>query len=149
MTVRCYDVHDQTTFAAVIFAQSHADAIWIGNLHLESFRGYQSTMMTAIERKPGLHGSANEHLTAAIKAEVSGVGHLQRDGSWLVLAPADRPKIAIRPRRTEMHHYIDEDDYQVVLFARDLERADELYGGFYVGFDLLPRGWLGSECFEL
>lgn len=145
MTVRCYDVHDQTTFAAVIFAQNHADAIWIGNLHLESYRGYQSTMMTAIERKPGPNGRAAEHLAAAIDAGVPGVGHLQQDSRWLVLAPADRPQNAFRPQCTEMHHYINEDDYQVVLFARDQERADDIYGGIYDRFDLLPRGWLGSE----
>lgn len=145
MKIRCYDIHDQTTFSAVVFAQSHADAIWIGNLHLESYRGHQSTMMTAIDRKAGPNGGAAEHLMVAIDSDIPGIGHLQSDGSWLVLPPGARPEYAVRPRRTLMHLFTDDDDYQIVLFARDEMRARNLYRVICDQLDQLPDGWLGAE----
>lgn len=142
MTVRCYDLHDQTTFSAVVFAQSHADAIWIGNLHLESLSGRHGPMMTAIERQPGRSGRAAEKLMAAINEDTPGVGHLQRDGSWLILPPGERLKQPIRPSSTELHVFTDEDGDEVVLFTHDPFRAGELYDAIHDRLDLLPSGWM-------
>lgn len=145
MILGVFDVHDQIAFAAVVFARNRDHAIALANGHLSSFRGYASTQMTILERLPALGGSARNHLRAAIAAGVPGIGHQQEDGSWLVLPPGDRSGQGVRPRPTQLFFYIDDDDYQVVLFARDQERADALYDAIQADYRALPSEWLGSE----
>lgn len=145
MILGVFDVHDQISFAAVVFASDRDHAIAQANEHLASFRGYTSLQMTALERLPALGDPARDHLLTAIAAGVPGIGHWQEDGSWVVLPPGDRPARAVRPRPTQLFFYIDDDDYQVVLFARDQDRADELYDVIQADYRLLPSEWLGSE----
>lgn len=145
MTIRCWDFHDQIALAGVAFASSQADAIRLANDHRASFDGYESTLMTAIERCPALLGTAGVHLADAMNARVVGIGHLQKDGSWLVLPPGSWPGSSAQPTPTEMHHFIDKDDYQFVFFARDDFRAGELYDAMCHRDASLPDEWLGSE----
>lgn len=145
MALGVFDVHDQIAFAAVVFAKNGDHAIALANEHLASFRGYTSTQMTVLERLPALGGPARDHLVAAIAAGVPGVGHRQDDGKWLVLPAGDRPERAVRPSPTQLFFYIDDDDYQVVLFAKDQERADTLYDVIQADYRSLPSEWLGSE----
>ncbi|SEL95830.1 hypothetical protein SAMN05216382_2979 [Sphingomonas palmae] len=145
MGLGVFEVHDQIAFAAVVFATNGDHAIALANEHLASFRGYTSTQMTVLERLPGFGGPARDHLVAAIAAGVPGVGYRQDDGSWLVLPPGDRPHRAVPPRPTQLFFYIDDDDYQVVLFARNQERADALYDAIQADYRVLPSEWLGSE----
>lgn len=142
MDLRCWHVHDQVAFAAVVFAESEAEAIWLGELHKESFQGRISPMMTAIERRPGSNDKAASALRAAIAAGVPGMGYLQRDGSWLVLPPGERPRTIVHPVEIELHIHIDDDGDEVVIFARDSFRAGDLYDAIHRRFDLLPEGWV-------
>ncbi|AOW22832.1 hypothetical protein AVM11_18375 [Sphingomonas melonis TY] len=145
MVLGAFDVHDQIANAAVVFARDRDHAIALANQHLASFRGYTSTQMTALERPPALGGPARHHLLAAIAAGVPGIGHQQEDGGWVVLPPGDRSVRTVRPRPTQLFFYIDDEDYQVVLFASDQDRADALYDAIQADYRLLPSEWLGSE----
>jgi hypothetical protein len=145
MVLGVFDVHDQIAFAAVVFARDRDHAIALANEHLASFRGHTSPQMTVLERLPALGGPARDFLLAAIAAGVPGIGHRQEDGSWLVLPPGDRSARDVRPTPTQMLLYNDDDDYQVVLFARDQDRADELYDAIQADYRALPSEWLGSE----
>lgn len=145
MTLGIFDVHDQIASAVVIFARNRDEAVLLADAHFSSLLGYTSTQMTFVERLPASAGSARDHLIAAIEADVSGIGHRQADGSWLVLPPGDRSARDVRPDPTELFFYNDDDDYQVVLFASDQDRADELYSAIKVDYRVLPREWLGSE----
>lgn len=145
MTLGVFDVHDQIASAVVIFARNGKEALLLANEHFASFRGYTSSQMTLLERLPASAGPARDHLIAAIEADVSGIGHRQANGSWLVLPPGDRSTRDVRPNPTELFFYNDDDDYQVVLFASDQDRADELYSAIEVDYRVLPREWDGSE----
>lgn len=145
MVLGAFDVHDQIANAAVVFARDRDHAIELANEHLASFRGYTAPHMTVLERLPALGGAAGDHLLAAIAAGKPGIGHQQEDGSWVVLPPGDRSARAVRPRPTQLFFYIDDDDYQVVLFAKDQARADTLYDVIQADYRVLPSEWLGSE----
>jgi hypothetical protein len=146
MSIRCWDVHDQIANAFVVYAHNPAGAVSIANKHLGSFGGNQSSDMTAIERLPGVTGCAAQHLIAALGQGDVGIGHLQQSGSWSVLPPGLLPATSVAAASTQMHHYRDDEDYQVVLFAHDELRADELYHAIsFNDHRDLPAEWLGSE----
>lgn len=140
MPLHCWDVHDQIAFAAVVFAESEAEAIWLGELHKEAFLGRVSPMMTAIERRPGPNGAAADWLKAAAAVGVPGMGYLQDDGSWIVLPPGEQEPKVFRPAPTELIVFFDGDGDEVVFFARDHYRAGDLYDAIRDRFDLLPEG---------
>lgn len=145
MAMRSFDVHDQTTFAELVIAPSREEAFRLARVHLASYRGQTSDRMTAIERLLGFGGTAVERLAAVIRNNVSGIAHLQADGTWLVLPAGIRPLAKAYPKGTKMHHFVDEDDYEVVLFAHSVARAADLYGAISHDYSVLPRPWLGSE----
>ena len=42
-------------------------------------------------------------------------------------------------------HY-DDDDYQAVIFAEDSFRAEHIWEAIGERYELMPEGWLDSEC---
>ncbi|KKI17899.1 hypothetical protein [Sphingomonas sp. Ag1] len=145
MVLAAFDINDQVAFSAVVFARDGNHARRLGHEHRASFRSSATSPLTIMERVPPLGGPAGDHHLAAIEADVPGVGHRQQDGSWLVLPPGVRPIQAHPAKPTRMYHFSDDDGYEVVLFARDQERAGELYDAVVLDYRVLPREWLGSE----
>lgn len=145
MVLAAFDLSDQVAFSAVVFARDGDHAGRLGQEHRASFRSSARSPMTFMERLPPLGGSARDHHLAAIEADVPGVGHRQADGSWLVLPPGVRPDHALPVRPNHIYNFGDDDGYEVVLFARDQERATELYDAILHDYRVLPREWRGSE----
>lgn len=145
MVLAAFDLTDQVAFSALAFARDGDHALRLGNEHRASFRLGGISKMVCMERLPPLGGAARNHHLDALEADVPGVGHKQADGSWLVLPPGVRPNHSIRPKPTRMFHFSDDDGYEVVLFAPDLERARELYQAVLSDYRALPSEWRGSE----
>lgn len=145
MVLAAFDLNDQATFSAVVFARDREHALRLGNEHRASFRIGGASKMECMERLPPLGGASRNHHLDAIEADVPGVGHMQTDGSWLVLSPGVRPNHSIRPNPARIFHFSDDDGYEVVLFAFDHDRAVELYQAILSDYRVLPPEWRGSE----
>jgi len=145
MVLAAFDLNDQIMFSAVVFARNRDHALRLGNEHRASFRVGGVSELTCMERLPPLGGAARKHHLDAIEADVPGVGHKQTNGSWVVLPPGVRPSYSVRPKPTRLFHFSDNDGYQVVLFAPDMERARELYQAILSNYGVLPPEWQGSE----
>ncbi len=145
MSFAAFDLHDQVAFAAVVFARNRNDAQRLGHEHVASFIGSTTSNMTVLERLPPLGGAARDHHLAAVRAGIAGIGHRQADGSWLVLPPGSHPPQVERTCPMRMFHFTDDEGYEVVLFARNQERAGELYAAILSDYGALPQEWRGSE----
>lgn len=145
MVLAAFDLNDQTAFSAVVFARDSDHALCLGKEHRASSRVGGTSRMVWMERLPPISGAARDHHLDAMKAGVPGVGHRQPDGSWLVLPPGVQPIHSVRPKPTQMFCFSDDDGYDVVLFAHDLERVREVYKAILLDYRALPPEWQGSE----
>jgi hypothetical protein len=145
MVLAAFDLNDQVTFSAVVFARNGDQALRLGVEHRASFCLGVNSQIACMERLPPLGGVARDRHLEAIEANVPGVGHWQPDGRWLILPPGVQPTHLFQPRPNRMFHFSDDDGYEVVLFARDLGRACELYEAILPDYRSLPCEWRGSE----
>lgn len=142
MVMAAYDAHDELWFHALVFAPSSWEALEIAELHRDSGFGVGSTSVSLVPRFVPPTGSARDHLQAALDQNQAGIGHLELDGSWMILPAGERPPQSIRPTRMEMHALADDDGDGYVIFARHRDRAEEIYLGYLADPNALPRGWV-------
>jgi len=145
MVLAAFDVHDEVSFCAVVFARDRSHALDMANEHRACLRGGSRSPLTLMERLPPLGGRSRTHHLVAVRAGIGGIGHAEANGCWLVLPPGIRPIHSVRPIPTRMFHFSDDDGYEVVLFAHDRRRAIELYDAIVPDYRALPREWRGSE----
>jgi hypothetical protein len=137
-----FDAHDEIQFHALIFAESSWDAIQIAELHRDSAFGLGHTPMSVVPRFMPLAGAARDHLQAALDRNERGIGHLQPDGSWLIVPAGKRPRDANTPPRMRMFDFADDDGDEYVIFALDMDRAVEIFTAYLDDPNALPHGWI-------
>jgi hypothetical protein len=142
--LKCFDLEDRDTTGIVAFAQDRRNAILLGTMHFIFTQGRVPQQMTAIERQPAFGGPARDYLITALNAGVFGIGHLQRDGSWIVLPWDMEADESVTHTPTSMHHRFNEDFIEVVLFTYSIHRADDIYHALMKGSLLVPEKWFGS-----
>jgi hypothetical protein len=142
MTIQAYDAHDELYFHALVFAENSWDAIQIAELHRDSGFGAGHTPISIVPRFTPTAGPARDHLLAALDRNERGVGQLRLDGGWDVLPAGTRPSQPIRPPSMQMHDFADGDGDEYVIFARDPDRAVEIYTAFLNNPNALPDGWI-------
>lgn len=142
MTIQTYDAHDEIAFHSLVFAENSWDAIQLAELHRDSGFGVGSTPISIVPRFVPTAGSARDHLLATLERDERGIGHLQADGSWLILPPGERPPHPTSPTPMQMHDFTDDDGDEYVVFAPDWNRAVEIYTAYLNDPNALPNGWV-------
>lgn len=140
--MQTFDTHDEIQFHALVFAETSWDAIQMAELHRDSGFGVGHTPMSVVPRFVPLAGAARDHLQAALDRNERGIGHLQDDGSWLILPPGERPPSPTRPALMQMHPLTDADGDEYVVFAPSWDRAVEIYSALLDDPNALPEGWV-------
>jgi hypothetical protein len=142
MTFQTFDAHDELYFYALVFADNSWDAVQLAELHRDSGFGVGHTPISIVPRFTPSTGTARDHLLAAIARNERGIGHLQSDGSWLIVPDGQRPPRAITPPRMQMFDFADDDGDEYVIFAPDMDRAVEIFTAYLDDPNALPHGWI-------
>ncbi|ONF97416.1 hypothetical protein [Sphingomonas jeddahensis] len=137
-----FDAHDEIDFHVLVFAPNSWRASEMAELHRDLGFGFGSTPVSVVPRFMPLAGAASYHLQAALDRNVPGIGHLQLDGSWLILPPGERPPQSTGPTPMQLHNFTDDDGDEYVIFARDWDRAAKIFTAYLDDPNALPGGWI-------
>ncbi|MBX9813085.1 MAG: hypothetical protein A4S12_09035 [Proteobacteria bacterium SG_bin5] len=116
----------------------------IAERHRATDRSLGQTPFAVVPRFLPLSGAAREKLLQSLRLEKPGIGHLQPDGSWVILPADERCATACRPKPMEMHAYIDEDGDEFVLFTPNEGRALAIYEAYRRDTQALPGNWVAQ-----
>ena len=139
--MQCYDVHDEISFHALVFATGAEQAMDIGSRHRDAGFGYGSTPLSIMSRQVPSAGSDRDRLQSALAQNKPGIGHLRSDGSWDILPAGVRPLESIRPEPSAMRSYADDDGDQYVIFAKSEDRALTIFEAILNAPRSLPKAW--------
>lgn len=140
--MQTFDAQDEIQFHALVFAENSWDAIEMAELHRDSGFGVGHTPMSLVPRFMPVSGSARDHLQAALDRNERGIGHLQADGSWMILPAGERPPHPSQPTPMQLHQFTDTDGDEFVIFAPSWDRAVEIYAALLDDPKALPSGWI-------
>lgn len=139
--MQCYDVHDEISFHALVFATCAEQALEIGTRHRDAGFGEGHTAISVISRQVPFAGSDRDRLKSALAQNKSGIGHLRSDGIWDILPAGVRPLESVRPEPTEMRTYEDDDGHEYVIFAKSEDRTETIFEAILNAPRSLPKAW--------